>query len=612
MGHATKATAGAGAGAAAAAATEVATTSRMSTRRKAREQLQNHARNAKKRRVLATDKYIVYEAFAADAPREAIGRFIAGMKVEAVDTTKAWYRAEVLNVDHKKQEVLVHFVGYDHRFNQIMPFDSPLLRPAGRLESLARTLRSLDRSRSKARSPARRREPSPPWRLPGMDVEPDSRRVRRTVQKYTVGPEPPKANRDSAVKIAKVATAGGDVGRGTGISTSPPTAALVTHKKKAVPRAGVAAAAPHKAGGGATTKRRGKPGGANPKAIQKGAAKGTAKTTAKAKAAVRTKGGGGKSSSSQPSSRLASPTRRASSQGTLPPTPKRQAVKGGVRGAALTTATVARSRQQKRRPSPLAVHPLTAPTDGKPIKLRISKSPQTPSSTTVSVDGGGGGAASSSVSRTPSTASVRDDFVMFDFPFSPKFEPMEVREIITPGCRSVSGASTATHTREGSPDDAAATADVSQRSGVSPAAAAAAATNMGEQLVRAVGAAAETPDGDEDTSDEAFARRHNPRETEERQRIAPFERQPGANGGTPTSPYAKVAPPQRHSANSSPLRWSGVAPFAPRGFVGAPLPDLPSPLPDLEFMELPPLPIEVADATPPPGSVSEPAEMEQC
>lgn len=62
-----------------------------------------------------------------------------------MDCTSCWYRAEVLNVVRDKREVLVHFVGYDTRFDQVMSFDSPLIRPAGRLEALARTLRKIDR-----------------------------------------------------------------------------------------------------------------------------------------------------------------------------------------------------------------------------------------------------------------------------------------------------------------------------------------------------------------------------------------------------------------------------------------------------------------------------------
>jgi hypothetical protein len=47
-----------------------------------------HLQLAKKRRARATDTYIVYEPYTPGAPTERIGRFTAGMKVEAVDITQ--------------------------------------------------------------------------------------------------------------------------------------------------------------------------------------------------------------------------------------------------------------------------------------------------------------------------------------------------------------------------------------------------------------------------------------------------------------------------------------------------------------------------------------------
>eukprot|EP00041_Stephanoeca_diplocostata_P027601 m.762182 g.762182 ORF g.762182 m.762182 type:complete len:634 (-) comp23208_c1_seq40:1346-3247(-) len=157
--------------------------------RLAEQQLLRDVRSQIRKRKNVTDNYIVYEAYKPHtgdgAQEKKITRFTTGMKIEAVDCTSCWYRAEILNVKRDKREVLVHFDGYDTRFDQVMSFDSPLIRPAGRLEALARTLRKSDRGRDAVRKPKRGpRGTSPPWRLVGMDVEPGSKRVRKVTRHY--------------------------------------------------------------------------------------------------------------------------------------------------------------------------------------------------------------------------------------------------------------------------------------------------------------------------------------------------------------------------------------------------------------------------------------------
>jgi hypothetical protein len=452
----------------------------------------------------------VYEAFSEEVPTERIVRFTSGMKVEAVDTTHAWYRAEVLNVDHKKQEVLVHFVGYDHRFDQIMSFDSPLIRPAGKLESLARSLRTLDRGRTKALNPARRREASPPWRLPGMDVDPTSRRVRRPVDKFTVGSTPtalPTEPQAPATPVHLVGTpsrrSSGGGGGGGGAD------AAVTAKKRRVSKAG--------------------------KSV----------STSLGSAARRIALG---QSSSKP-----------------PPSPRRRAEGVAPSAAARSTSRPSPARQPAKRPQP-TLSLGAASRKHPPPKLRISlqAARQVPSSSCATCDGGGGGSAGAPLSAARSTSggssAMHDDSFIFQFPASPKVATVEVKEIITPEFRAVrSPLGLATLASAPSPL-------------FTPAAAGAAEATATCVDHGAFGAAsAATPLSlmadcvEEDMSDATFLARHQALETLEKTRLAPPNGEDGPLNN-PASPYAVIAVPQRQSANADSIRWAGVEPFPARIF----------------------------------------------
>eukprot|EP00035_Acanthoeca_spectabilis_P034409 m.28929 g.28929 ORF g.28929 m.28929 type:complete len:620 (+) comp6616_c0_seq1:657-2516(+) len=601
-------------------ASAVAST-RMSTRRTTQQHLQSHVKTAKKRRHRATDKYMVYEAYSKEVPTERIARFTAGMKVEAVDTTNAWYRAEVLNVDHKKEEVLVHFVGYDHRFNQIMAFNSPLIRPAGRLESLARSLRILDRGRSKQANPSRRREPSPPWRLPGMegDVDPTKPRIRRQVQKFT--PADPSASGGEAGRSESPVgqTISLDhpddrrVGRGGGETTTP-----VTPNSETSTSSSAKSQVKKKRGGGKAGKAAAVGGGA--------AAAAAAVVTATAAAAT-TGGSGGAG--------VNSPTRRALDLRAASP---RRAAKTAEASAAAddaaraTDITLAASPSVSARPSPRRATPkrvksvanrrgrdapptvaagaAAQPVSRKhpPIKLRISLTP------TVTTDGELRGAVATPVhtpARTPlrtpsgsaSASALNDESFVFEFPVSPKFVKMEeVKEIITPEVRTIRPSGLrrlqSPPSEPMSLDDASAAASDPASAADTPPAATALPTATADEAERAEGEGAmevdpavqatTTAEGDpgveEDLSDEVFAARHRELETKERVRYEPLEGVEGSGFTDPSSPYAVIPVPQRTSANTDPARWAGLTPFPPRAFDAEPSPhdvgdaDVPSPV----------------------------------
>ncbi|XP_066268099.1 PHD finger protein 20-like protein 1 isoform X1 [Branchiostoma lanceolatum] len=56
-----------------------------------------------------------------------------GAKMEAMDYLKKWYPAKIEEVDYEEREILVHFEGWNHRYDEWLPFDSERIRPTDRL-----------------------------------------------------------------------------------------------------------------------------------------------------------------------------------------------------------------------------------------------------------------------------------------------------------------------------------------------------------------------------------------------------------------------------------------------------------------------------------------------
>ncbi|XP_078584305.1 PHD finger protein 20-like isoform X2 [Branchiostoma floridae x Branchiostoma japonicum] len=57
----------------------------------------------------------------------------AGAKMEAMDYLKKWYPAKIEEVDYEEREILVHFEGWNHRYDEWLTFDSDRIRPVDRL-----------------------------------------------------------------------------------------------------------------------------------------------------------------------------------------------------------------------------------------------------------------------------------------------------------------------------------------------------------------------------------------------------------------------------------------------------------------------------------------------
>eukprot|EP00038_Savillea_parva_P009784 m.185826 g.185826 ORF g.185826 m.185826 type:complete len:519 (-) comp16579_c0_seq1:220-1776(-) len=486
-----------------------ASTSRMNTRRAARQHLDRHqhSRTAKKRRPRATDNYIVYEAYCAGTPQEQVKRFSAGLKVEAVDTSMAWYRAEVLNVDHKKQEALVHFLGYPHRFDQIMSFSSPLIRPSGRLESLARSLRSLDRGRTKALQPARRREDSPPWRLPGMDVDPTSRRVRRPVERLTMDAPPPAPPAPPLRPSAHATTPSTP----TNDSPDEDKVSSTDEEEEEDVVVVVSPARRQRKNGGGTA--RGK------RTMKKLSSRASPATPAAGKRRRRATGSGsGGSGSGAEASVARGRVRKGVPRTPCCKQPKRtlSAKRGSIKPIRLNVSPASHKHPGSHGKHHLDEH---HPSASRSSSVRSMLSPTTPRSTSGS---------------SPRSRS-HDDFLMH-FPLAPKFVKVEVKEIVTPDVRQVSDCAGG-----GLPkpcDDSDSDAVKAESSG----------TAQTEQLC-----------------DSVFLARHAPFEHAERLRFAPPE-ETEQRGPKPFSPYAKVMPPQRLSANADSRRWEGFVSFGPRIF----------------------------------------------
>ncbi|XP_033640347.1 uncharacterized protein LOC117300705 isoform X2 [Asterias rubens] len=58
-----------------------------------------------------------------------------GNKVEAMDYSKKWYTAKIVNLDEVDKTVLIHFEGWNSRFDEWLGFESDRLRPLARVSA---------------------------------------------------------------------------------------------------------------------------------------------------------------------------------------------------------------------------------------------------------------------------------------------------------------------------------------------------------------------------------------------------------------------------------------------------------------------------------------------
>ncbi|XP_022091080.1 uncharacterized protein LOC110979526 isoform X2 [Acanthaster planci] len=66
-----------------------------------------------------------------------------GMKLEAMDYSKKWYLARIVNVDETDNTVLIHFAGWNSRFDEWLEFDSDRLRPLARVSARRETAKEV-------------------------------------------------------------------------------------------------------------------------------------------------------------------------------------------------------------------------------------------------------------------------------------------------------------------------------------------------------------------------------------------------------------------------------------------------------------------------------------
>ncbi|XP_028406009.1 PHD finger protein 20-like protein 1 isoform X2 [Dendronephthya gigantea] len=55
--------------------------------------------------------------------------FVVGNRIEAMDYMCNWYVSKIAKVDHKKKKILIHFEGWNSRYDEWVSFDSKKIRP---------------------------------------------------------------------------------------------------------------------------------------------------------------------------------------------------------------------------------------------------------------------------------------------------------------------------------------------------------------------------------------------------------------------------------------------------------------------------------------------------
>ncbi|XP_038051726.1 uncharacterized protein LOC119724650 isoform X2 [Patiria miniata] len=66
-----------------------------------------------------------------------------GIKLEAMDYSKKWYLARIVSVDETDSTVLIHFAGWNSRFDEWLEFDSDRLRPMARVSARRETAKEV-------------------------------------------------------------------------------------------------------------------------------------------------------------------------------------------------------------------------------------------------------------------------------------------------------------------------------------------------------------------------------------------------------------------------------------------------------------------------------------
>ncbi|XP_077990556.1 uncharacterized protein LOC144444879 [Glandiceps talaboti] len=76
--------------------------------------------------------------------------FKVGTKIEAMDYLKKWYPSKIVFVDDEEGQVLIHFEGWNQRYDEWLPFDSERMRPVARASTRKDGLRVTQTLKFKA------------------------------------------------------------------------------------------------------------------------------------------------------------------------------------------------------------------------------------------------------------------------------------------------------------------------------------------------------------------------------------------------------------------------------------------------------------------------------
>ncbi|MGH0148543.1 UNVERIFIED_CONTAM: hypothetical protein FKN15_014993 [Acipenser sinensis] len=60
--------------------------------------------------------------------------FEVGAHLEARDTLKNWYAANIEKIDYEEEKVLIHYRQWSHRYDEWFEWSSPYLRPVERIQ----------------------------------------------------------------------------------------------------------------------------------------------------------------------------------------------------------------------------------------------------------------------------------------------------------------------------------------------------------------------------------------------------------------------------------------------------------------------------------------------
>uniref|UniRef100_A0A3B5MVA1 PHD finger protein 20, a n=1 Tax=Xiphophorus couchianus TaxID=32473 RepID=A0A3B5MVA1_9TELE len=83
--------------------------------------------------------------------------FEVGAQLEARDSLKNWYAANIEKIDYEDEKVLIHYRQWSHRYDEWFEWTSPYLRPVERIQLRRQGLHDDN-------SPVRRRSAPSPFR----------------------------------------------------------------------------------------------------------------------------------------------------------------------------------------------------------------------------------------------------------------------------------------------------------------------------------------------------------------------------------------------------------------------------------------------------------------